>query len=79
MQASQNDKPAPWWRERLMWLVVGGPAAVVIASFATLTLAMRHPDPVIEVASRPSADSEGDAAAMQPAVKARNHAATGGR
>ena len=31
------------WREPMVWLVVGGPAAVVVASFITLALAIRHP------------------------------------
>jgi len=74
------DKPAPWWRERMMWLVVGGPSLVIVACIATLTLAIRFPDPVIETKARLSADSaEAQGAALQPAIKARNHAATGGR
>lgn len=59
----------PWWRQPMMWLVVGGPLVVVLASFATLALALRFPDPVIQT---PKAAS----AAQQPAVQARNHAAT---
>jgi hypothetical protein len=74
-----SAEPRPWWRERMMWLVVGGPSVVVVASFATLALAIRFPDPVIESKTRLSADSaEEQGAALQPAVKARNHAATGG-
>jgi hypothetical protein len=57
----------PWWRERTMWLVVGGPSAVVLACMATLALALLNPDPVL------------DTAAEAPALKARNHAATGGQ
>jgi hypothetical protein len=58
----------PWWRVRVLWLVVGGPLAVVVASFATLGLALEHPDPVLRepVAASPS---------QLPAVTARNHAA----
>lgn len=76
--SNASSASKPWWRYRMMWLVLGGPAAVVVASVATLTLAITHPDPVIEQASRPSADGIDDAA-LQPAVKARNHAATGGK
>ena len=36
-----------WYQHRVMWLVVGLPAAVVIASFVTLYLALRHPDPLV--------------------------------
>jgi hypothetical protein len=62
-----NDRTMsmPWWREPIMWLVVGGPAAVVLAGVATAAIAIRGADPVIK------AD-----AAKPPAVQARNHAAT---
>jgi hypothetical protein len=40
-----NDIPSlPWWRYRMVWLVVGGPAAVVVASFVTLFLAVHGAD-----------------------------------
>ncbi|MFM2054108.1 MAG: hypothetical protein RL456_2145 [Pseudomonadota bacterium] len=63
----------PWWRHRMLWLVIGGPLVVVVASFVTLGLALRHPDPVIE----PAATSATDASQV-PAMQGRNHAATGG-
>ncbi|MDT8999172.1 hypothetical protein RQP53_07820 [Paucibacter sp. APW11] len=75
-----GQRKASWWREKMMWLVVGGPSVVVVASFITLALALKFPDPVIEKSDRLSADSVTEqSAAMQPAVKARNHAATGGQ
>lgn len=55
----------PWWREPMLWLVLGGPAVVVLASVITAVLAWQGADPVV-------GESAG---AMQPAVKARNHAA----
>jgi len=62
-----NDRSIarPWWREPMLWLVIGGPVAVVLASVATLVIAIRQPDPVIKA----------DAGSL-PAVQARNHAAT---
>jgi hypothetical protein len=37
-----HDHPVlPWWRVRMLWLVVGGPALVVAASVATRVLAGR--------------------------------------
>jgi hypothetical protein len=53
-------------------MVIGGPALVVVASFVTLGLAIRHPDPVLSTAA--GADKS-----EQPAIQARNHAATPGR
>jgi hypothetical protein len=58
----------PWWRVPMVWLVIGGPLAVVVASFATLALALRHPDPVLAV-------DTGVDDANTPAIAARNHAA----
>ena len=64
--------PQPWWKYRMLWLVIGGPLAVVLASFVTLALAIRHPDPVLETTAVAK-----DAAHL-PAMQGRNHAATGG-
>ncbi len=82
---TDSDLPGsgPWWRHPMMWLVVGGPGIVVIAAIATLMLAVIHPDPVVSDASvteraRVAAEEEADPA-MAPAMKARNHAATGGQ
>lgn len=67
-RAAPSGEDAPWWRVRMLWLVIGGPLAVVVASFATLAVALRHPDPVL-------APQEAANAAHTPAVQARNHAA----
>lgn len=87
---TKHNRPrAAWWREPMMWLVVGGPLAVVVASFVTLSLALKHPDPVLGVdeaadlrteppVARPTAAHAPDAS-LVPALQARNHAATGGR
>ena len=70
--------PAPpeptvaWWRLPIVWLVIGGPSVVVVASFITLALAIQNPDPVL---TAPAVKSKSE----QPAVQGRNHAATPGR
>ncbi|QEI05368.1 hypothetical protein FXN63_05560 [Pigmentiphaga aceris] len=38
---------AGWWRTPWMWLVVGGPAVVIVASFITLAIAIAGADPVV--------------------------------
>ena len=63
----------PWWRHRMMWLVVGGPLVVVVAAIVTAVIAIRGADPVIE---ERAAGSVGPGDAHAPAIKARNHAAT---
>lgn len=84
MSPNDGDTLA-WWKYGHVWLVIAGPAAVVVASMVTIWLAVRWPDPVLtEPQDRRSAivvvDEKGkpaDAAgAMLPAVQARNHAAT---
>lgn len=73
---------APWWKFGHVWLVFGGPAVVVVASFITLYLAVVGADPVVDenyyqagininrtLAASPKS--------LAPAMQARNHAATG--
>ena len=50
--ADAASPQAVWWRLPIVWLVIGGPLAVVVASFATLALAILNPDPVISGRAR---------------------------
>lgn len=34
----------PWWRIRMVWLVIGGPAAVVVAGVITIVMAVHGGD-----------------------------------
>ena len=73
-----DANPPPWWRVGMVWLVLGGPAVVVVAAVVTAVIAIRGADPIVtaeEVAQRHG----GNAQAYMPAVQARNHAATAGR
>ena len=70
MSETQARPVLPWWRVGMMWLVVLGPAFVVVASFITLTLAVRGGDRPLPVAAPAQVD------AQTPAAQARNHAAT---
>ena len=77
--------PRAAWREPMVWLVVGGPATVVVASFFTLFLAIRHPDPPLDLHATvlhaaddaEPADVRAHSGDIVPAMVARNHAATG--
>jgi hypothetical protein len=57
MDPSPDRQPpkTPWWRVPTMWLVVGGPLVVVIAGFATLAIAILHPDPPVPGPHAPAA------------------------
>jgi hypothetical protein len=70
------DEPSrPWWRYRMVWLVVGGPAIVVVASLVTAVVAYRGADEVlVETVSARDVPVRPDS--HTPAEKARNHAAT---
>ena len=76
---TQDPKPAPWWRFPLVWMVIAGPAVVVVAGVATAFIAFRGADPVeadyyrrgIEINKTLAADRS-----HLPAVQGRNHAAT---
>lgn len=50
-----ETSPAGWWHTPWMWLVVGGPAVVVVAGFITLAIAIVGADPVIGGSSVPPA------------------------
>ncbi|GAA3980698.1 hypothetical protein GCM10022279_00420 [Comamonas faecalis] len=81
-----GDAPArPWWKFGMVWMLIAGPAVVVVAGFVTLWLAVSRPDPVLsedyyqrglEINQTLRAQQEAEAAAMTPALKGRNHAAT---
>lgn len=75
--AGQADpsQQGPWWRVGMVWLVVGGPAVVVVASLITAVVAYRGADEVL--VEPPSARHAPVAPTGDtPAVTARNHAAT---
>jgi hypothetical protein len=74
--AAPPDEPArPWWRFPIVWMVVGGPLLVVVASFVSAGLAWHGADEVL--VETPSARLlPVQPTAQTPAMTARNHAAT---
>ncbi|MEK8087791.1 nitrogen fixation protein FixH [Aquabacterium sp. A3] len=60
----------PWWRLPIVWLVIGGPALVVVAGLTTVVIAVRNVDPVLDTSA-----GQVHSAKELPAHKARNHAA----
>ena len=72
----------PWWQFGHMWLVVSGPAIVVVASFITLYLAVVGQDPVLDEdyyrkGLELNKSLSDNPASLAPSTQARNHAATG--
>lgn len=83
MQSNTAPAEAAWWKFGHVWMVLAGPAVVVVASFVTLYLAIAHPDPVVdedyyrkgvEINKTLGAAAE---TSLAPAMVVRNHAATG--
>lgn len=86
--AAAGAKVRPWYAEPYVWLVIGGPLVVVVASVITITLAVRNADPVLERKSAATINaealqrlSEEERAAvlstsLEPAQKVRNHVAS---
>lgn len=82
MQTDRNNTVPPWWTFGHVWLLIAGPAAVVVAGFFTLYLAISRPDPVVDAdyyrkGIEINQTLEAGASALAPAQQARNHAATG--
>ena len=75
-------KSPPWWKFGYVWLLISGPALVVVAGFATLWLALANPETLVaDDYDRRGVEINRQLAAQQrqalaPAVQARNHAAT---
>jgi hypothetical protein len=80
MKASSNESALPWWRHGHVWLVIAGPALVVVAGVVTAVIAVRGADPVVESdyyrRGMHINEELARARALQPAQQGRNHAAT---
>ncbi|RYF71986.1 MAG: nitrogen fixation protein FixH [Comamonadaceae bacterium] len=72
---------APWWKHGHVWMLIAGPAAVVVAGCITMWIAVAQQDPVvapdyyrrgIEINKTLAAQDK----ALLPAVQGRNHAVT---
>lgn len=84
-KASRSQRPIAWWRVPHMWIVVGGPLLVVVASIFTAMIAIKGADPVLDkqayerdltaIRLLQGQDRVDALVRMQPAHTARNHAA----
>lgn len=81
MKAEKLDTK-PWWKYGHVWLIISGPAAVIVAGFITLAIAIGTPDPVIaDDYYRRGLDINKTLAAekdlqLAPAMQTRNHVVT---
>ena len=70
MNEKTTNPPRSLWRIPALWLVIGGPATVVVAGIATAVVAVRGGDVPLATGAK------AQATAQSPAHQARNHAAT---
>lgn len=69
-----------WWRNGYCWLVISGPALVVVAGIITMVMAYGGADPVSDAYVKENLASRRQSAAavsLLPAQVARNQAALG--
>lgn len=69
-RASPSDPATPWWRVRMLWLVLAGPAVVVVAGIVTAVIAVHGADTPLATQKVTAAET------MAPATQARNHVVT---
>jgi hypothetical protein len=69
-QNPATPEQTPWWRLPIVWMVIAGPAIVVVAAIATAGIAIKNVDPVLDTTKdQVLSPSE------KPALQGRNHAA----
>jgi hypothetical protein len=75
----------PWWKFGYVWLVIAGPAVVVVASIATVCIALAYPEILvaedyyrqgIEINKTLAQAQRDRSKALMPAMQGRNHVAT---
>jgi uncharacterized protein len=82
MHNTKVSSDAAWWKFGHVWMVIAGPAIVVVASFITLYLAVKGMDPVLDESTyqksmQVSKALAANQASLAPAMQGRNHAQTG--
>lgn len=77
--SAAEPESTPWWRIGMVWLVIGGPAVVVVAAISTAVIAVRGADIVLTDLPAAMEPGQTEPSALTPAREARNHAATAAR
>lgn len=80
--AKKPEAPSgPWWKYGHVWMVLAGPAIVVVAGIVTAVIAMNGADPVVDEnyyqkGININQELRSAEKSYAPAGAARNHAAT---
>ena len=46
--ASSTEQHPPWWKEHMVWLIIGLPLAAVVGAFTTLYIAVHYADDIVK-------------------------------
>ena len=81
VQSKQAVSSGPWWKFGHVWLVLAGPAVVVVAGIITVVIAARGADPIVDpnyyqTGSKINEQLRNPDKSHAPAHAVRNHAAT---
>lgn len=78
--ATTTEPPAlAWWRYPMLWMVIAGPAVVVVASFVTLWFALSRPEVLVSedyYREGMEINKTLNDKKLMPALAGRNHALT---
>ncbi len=74
MPQPRQPVEAPWWKHGHVWLIIAGPAIVIVAGFVTLWLAVSHPDALVATDYYRRGIEINKT--LLPAQQGRNHAVT---
>jgi hypothetical protein len=70
-----------WWKNGYVWMILGGPLVVIVASCITFVIAARGADPVLAVPAKVAEAAKKGVTpaedAMVPALQGRNQASAG--
>jgi len=84
MKKSLETSNEPWWKHGFVWMIIAGPAIVVVAGFITLYLAVSRPNEIVDESayhqgrqSDMSIEARRMESGQAPALLGRNHATTG--
>jgi hypothetical protein len=84
MQTDAVVRVEPWWRFGHVWLVISGPALVIVACIVTAYFIATSPNEIVNdanyqqiIAQKKAQGEKMMGGSNSPALQARNHAATG--
>lgn len=84
MKNTLENSNDPWWKHGFVWMIIAGPAIVVVAGLVTLYLAISSPNEIVNEdtylqgrQSDQSIEARRKESGQAPAMLGRNHATTG--